>query len=124
MRATEFVSEARQGKLTKRNQFASVGINTFHDSQRANSDYTLNRVMMAVAMADGSETPIDMDAYSWTGKERTAHPYTDVEQKMLKQAFKAAGADWQDLNKGDLDSEEHPAVNTASPVKAFKGYPR
>jgi hypothetical protein len=124
MRATEFVLEARRGKLTKRNQFASVGINTFHDSERANSDYTLNRVMMAVAMADGSDTPIDMDAYSWVGKERTAHPYTEIEQKMLKQAFKAAGADWQDLNKGDLDSEEHPTVNVTSPIQAFKGYPR
>lgn len=124
MRATEFVSEARRGKLTKRNQFSTVGLNTFHDSQRSNSDYTLNRVMMAVAMADGSDTPIDMDAYSWAGKERTAHPYTEVEQRMLKQAFKAAGADYNDVNNGDLDSEEHPAVNTTSPVKAFKGYAR
>ena len=124
MRATEFVSEARRGKLTKRNQAATVGLNTFHDSQRSNSDYTLNRVMMAVAMADGSATPIDMDAYSWAGKERTAHPYTEIEQNMLKQAFKAAGAEWRDLNKGDLDSEEHPAINTTSPVQAFKGYAR
>ena len=124
MRATEFVLEARRGKLTTRNQAATVGLNTFHDSQRSNSDYTLNRVMMAVAMADGSTTPIDMDAYSWAGKERTAHPYTEVEQRMLKQAFKAAGADYNDVNNGDLDSEEHPAVNTTSPVKAFKGYAR
>jgi hypothetical protein len=41
---------------------------------------------------------------------------------MLKQAYKAAGADYKDLNKGDLDSEEHPAVNTTSPIEAFKGY--
>ena len=116
--------EARRGKLTKRNQFATVGLNTFHDSQRSNSDYTLNRVMMAVAMADGSATPIDMDAYSWAGKERTAHPYTEIEQNMLKQAFKAAGAEWRDLNKGDFDSEEHPGVNNISPVQAFKGYAR
>ena len=39
-------------------------------------------------------------------------------------AVEAAGADWKDLNSGDLDSEEHPAVNTASPVVSFKGYPR
>jgi hypothetical protein len=124
MRAQEFVTEARQGKISKRNQSATVGLNTFHDSQRANSDYTLNRVMMAVAMADGSEKPIDMDAYSWVGKERTAHPYTDVEQKMLKQAFKAAGAEYSDVNRGDLDSEELNSTNKQSPVRAFKGYPR
>ena len=124
MRAQEFVVEARRGKISKRNQYATVGLNTFHDSQRANNDYTLNRVMMAVAMADGSEKPIDMDAYSWAGKERTAHPYTEVEQRMLKQAFKAAGAVYDDVNNGDYDSEEHPAVNTTSPMQAFKGYTR
>lgn len=124
MRAREFVTETRAGKISTRNQAATVGLNTFHDSERANSDYTLNRVMMAAAMADGSGKPIKMDYKSWAGKERTAHPYTEVEQNMLKQAYKAAGASWTDTNKGDMDSEEHPAVNTASPVVGFKGYPR
>lgn len=124
MRAREFVVEVRQGKISTRNQAATRGLNTFHDSERANSDYTLNRVMMAAAMADGSDKAIKMDFKSWAGKERTAHPYTEVEQRMLKQAYKAAGADWTDTNKGDMESEEHPAVNTASPVKAFAGYPR
>jgi hypothetical protein len=41
---------------------------------------------------------------------------------MLKQAYKAAGANYTDLNHGDMDSEEHPAVNTTSPIEAFKGY--
>ena len=56
--------------------------------------------------------------------QRSAHPYTKVEQNMLKQAFKAAGAEYNDLNNGDLDSKEHPEVNIASPVVSFKGYPR
>jgi hypothetical protein len=96
----------------------------FGDSERQNSDYTLNRVMMAVACADGSNKPINMDSKSWIGKKRSAHPYTKVEQNMLKQAFKAAGAEYKDLNNGDLDSKEHPEVNIASPVVSFKGYPR
>ncbi len=124
MRAQEFVTEMTQGKLSTRNRNATVGLNVFSDSEKANSDYTLNRVMMAVAMADGSGAPIKMDAKSWAGKKRTASPYTKIEQAMLKQAYQAAGADYEDLNKGDLDSEEHPAVYTTSPVKAFKGYPR
>ena len=123
MRACEFVTE-QDGKIGTRRQAATVGLDVFGDSERQNSDYTLNRVMMAAAMADGSNTPIKMDANSWVGKKRSAHPYTKVEQNMLKQAFKAAGADWKDLNNGDLDSEEHPEVNTASPVVSFKGYPR
>ena len=123
MRAREFIAE-RDGTIGKRRQAATVGLDTFGDSERMNSDYTLNRVMMAAACADGTNKTIDMDANSWLGKKRSAHPYTKVEQNMLKQAFKAAGADWKDLNNGDLDSEEHPEVNTASPVVSFKGYPR
>ena len=123
MRSREFVTE-RDGKIGTRRQAATVGLNTFSDSERTNSDYTLNRVMMAVACADGSDSVIDMDEKSWIGKKRAAFPYTKVEQDMLKQAYKAAGAVYTDLNAGDLDSEEHPAVQTTSPIKAFKGYPR
>ena len=114
----------RDGTIGKRRQVATVGLDVFGDAERQNSDYTLNRVMMAAACADGTNTPIDMDAKSWVGKRRSAHPYTKVEQNMLKQAFKAAGANWKDLNNGDMNSEEHPEVNTASPVVSFKGYPR
>ena len=121
MRATEFITE-RDGTIGKRKQVATVGLNVFYDAERANSDYVLNRVMMAVACADGSNKPIDMDAKSWVGKQRSAHPYTEIEQRMLIQAFKAAGATYTDLNHGDLKSEELPAVNTTSPMNPFKGY--
>jgi len=121
MRAREFIAE-RNGTIGKRRQAATVGLNTFSDGERTSSDYTLNRVMMAVSMADGSDAPIDMDAKSWVGKKRSAHPYTDVEQRMLKQAYKAAGANWTDVNHGDLDSEEVKSTNTQSPVNPFNGY--
>lgn len=121
MRAREFITE-RDGKIGRRRQAATVGLNLFSDAERTNSDYVLNRVMMAVATADGSGDTLDMDTKSWVGKRRAAFPYTQIEQDMLKQAYKAAGAVYTDLNHGDLDSEEHPDVHTASPVKAFKGY--
>lgn len=123
MRATEFIVEAKKGKISKRQQSASRGLNTFHDTEKANSDYVLNRVMMAVACSDGT-TPIKMNKTSWVGKERTAQPYTEVEQNMLKQAYKAAGATWTDVNKGDMDSEELTNTNTQSIAKPFKGYKR
>ena len=123
MRAREFIAE-RDGTIGKRRQAATVGLNVFGDAERQNSDYTLNRVMMAAACADGSNNPVNMDANSWVGKKRSAHPYTKVEQNMLKQAFKAAGANWKDLNNGDMESEELESTHTASPVIAFKGYPR
>lgn len=124
MRAHEFVTEGHKGKIGKRRQISTRGLNIFSDGTHTNSDYTLNRVMMAVACADGKGGPIDMDAESWFGRSRTAHPYTKEEQMMLKQAYKAANAQNLDINDGDLDSEEHPAVNKTSPVKGFKGYPR
>jgi hypothetical protein len=35
---------------------------------------------------------------------------------MLKQAYKAVGANWKDINHGDLDSDELNSINTTSPV--------
>ena len=123
MRAQEFITE-RDGQIGKRRQAATVGLTLFSDAERTNSDYTLNRVMMAVAMADGSDTVLDMDEKSWIGKRRGAYAYTPVEQDMLKQAFKAAGATYTDLNSGNMDSEELDSTHTQSPIQAFKGYPR
>ena len=79
--------------------------------------------MMAVASTDGSFVP-ELDGESWAGRNNIAAPYTPEEQDMMKMAYKAVGSHHEDLNKGDLRSQEHSAVNTTSPVTAFKGYPR
>jgi hypothetical protein len=79
--------------------------------------------MMAVASTDGKTIP-DLSSESWVGKNNTAHPYTDVEQDMLKIAYEAAGIPFKDLNNGDLKSEELDSVSTESPIKPFKGYKR
>ena len=122
MRAREFVTEDAVGKISKRNQNATVGLHKFRDLNFADRVYELNRVMMAVASNNGKEFVFPVDGESWAGRNDIAAPYTQVEQEMLKKAFKAVGSHHEDLNHGDMDSEEHPAVNTASPVKAFKGY--
>lgn len=122
MRAREFVAE-QKGKITKRQQFGTVGLHLFGDGARQNSTYTLNRLMMAAAATDGSVAP-DLDQESWVGKAKTAHPYTQEEADILKMAYKAVGATYRDLNAGDLDSEEPPGGNDRSPIVAFRGYPR
>ena len=122
MRANEFVSESKLGKISKRQQQATRGLNIF--SKKIDSydrQYDLNRLMMAVASSDGIN-PIDMPAESGVGKHNTAHPYTKEEQAMLKLAYKAAGLEYKDLNQGDMDSEELSSTNTQSIVKPFKGY--
>lgn len=125
MRAHEFITEGIDGNadISKRKRWPTRGLNLFADSEMWNTDYTLNRVMMAAACTDGKTMP-DMDMKSWVGKHKSAHPYTREEQDKLKMAFKAAGARWTDLNHGDMDSEEVPGTNTRSPIQGFKGYPR
>ena len=124
MRAHEFITEeshgTHAGKISKRQQQSTVGLNVFAISQYDRT-YDLNRVMMAVASTDGKIIP-DMEQESWVGKQNTAHPYTKVEQDMLKIAYKAAGIPFEDLNTGDLDSEELDSANIESPIKPFKGY--
>lgn len=120
MRAHEFITEGNKGKVSARQQQSTVGLNVFAISQYDRT-YDLNRVMMAVASTDGKTIP-DLSSESWVGKNNTAHPYTTVEQDMLKMAYKAAGVPFKDLNKGDLDSEELDSTQDQSPIKPFKGY--
>jgi len=119
MRAREFINE--NAKITKRQQSATKGLHLFKDGEMWNTDYTLNRIMMAAASTDGTFVPT-MDGSSWVGKYKTSHPYTEQEAEMLKMAYKAAGATWVDVNHGDLNSEELQSTNTQSITKPFKGY--
>ena len=123
MRAHEFLVERHTGKIGNRKQIATRGLHKFRDETFQDRIYELNRVMMAVAVSDGT-TPIDIDSESWSGRYNTAHPYTDVEQRMLKQAYEACGSTWEDINHGDNESQELDSTNKRSPVTGFKGYAR
>ena len=123
MRAKEFITETyHQAKISKRQDAATVGMNLFRDPDGYDRTYELNRMMMALASADGSGDVIDVDSESWVGKDNAAAPYTQLEQDMLKQAAKAIGTKLKDLNHGDLRSQELPSTNKSSPVQAFKGW--
>lgn len=122
MRAREFVTEAGEykGKIHKRQHASTRGLNIFTDSN-FDRTYLLNRIMMAAACSDG-KNPIKMSPESWSAKFNTAHPYSELEQEMLRHAYKLVGAKHKDLNDGDLRSMELDLVNKKSPVKPFKGY--
>ena len=109
----------RQPNPSKRQAQSSIGLNTYRDGERADSTYTSYRLGMAVAGANGKD-PIDMDGKSWAGKNKTTHPYTNEEQEMLKQAYKVVGANYKDLNHGDLKSLELDSTNKTSPVAKRK----
>ena len=123
MRASEFVSESKIGKIGNRKQMSTIGLHKFRDEKMADRVYELNRIMMAAASTDGTFVP-DIDSESWAGRYDIAAPYTKEEHNMLMMAYKASGSDYHDLNKGDLKSKELDSINTQSIVKSFKGYPR
>jgi hypothetical protein len=93
-----------EGSIPDHAEHASTGDWRFRDKGGWNPTYNLNRVMMASAMADGSDKPLDIDKESWIGVQNWSRPYTELEHKMLKQALKAT------------DSEtHHPETHKISP---------
>ncbi len=111
----ESVAETHERKISKRQQQSTVGLNTFGDSEHMNADYTQYRLGLAVACADGTN-PLPDVGKSWHGKRKTTHPYTEKEQEMLKQAYKAVGASYKDVNNGDMKSKELDSTHKVSPV--------
>jgi hypothetical protein len=115
MRINELLTEVKTGKMSNRQQKSTRGVNTYSDAERWNSDYVAYRLGVALASTDGTNSP-NIDAKSWIGKSKAAFPYSKVEQDMLNLAYKAVGASHQDLNHGDMNSEELDSTDTVSPV--------
>ena len=123
MRAQEFVSEGKTGKINKSYSDAMPGAYNFRDNG-TDRIYNLNRIMMAAAMADGkSHKAVDMDAASWADKYNTAHPYSKEEDNMMHQAFATVKSNLKH-QVSDHRSVENSDVHRVSPVKGFKGYTR
>lgn len=118
MKIHEVIYESN-GKLKDRQRLATRGLNKFSDGKKWNGDYTLYRLGLALASTDGKQMP-NVDEESWIGKWKLAAPYTKAEQDMLNLAYKTVGANVQDINHGDLKSQEGPTINKSSPVASKK----
>ena len=129
MRAREFVTEASRATPKAKGHIHKDHVQVMPGAHRVagtqDRHYELNRVMMAVAMADGETVP-DLGDQSWSHKNNTAHPYTAVEANMLRHAYKAADVEWDDVLKPNPNNEslEPEDTNTQSIVKPFRGYAR
>ena len=123
MRAKEFIIEKKDGKMSKRQQTSTRGVNTFSDAERWNADYVAYRVGLAVACTDGINTP-EVNRKSWIGKSKAAFPYTQQEQDMLDLAFNAVGARVENLNNGDIESRELDDTHIVSPVANWMNPPK
>ena len=123
MRAREFVVET-QTQLHKDHHGPMPGIYNFRDDG-IDRIYNLNRIMMAAAMADGKSTKAipNCASSSWNDKYNTAHPYTEEEHMMLKQAFNTVPSNTHHM-VSDHRSTEPETIHKVSPIKGFKGYKR
>lgn len=119
MKVYDIITEVTQPRPTKRQKQSSKGLNIYGDAEKSSSDYVAFKLGQAMASTDGKTIP-DIDGKSWHGKKKTIHPYTEVEQQMFEKAAKAVGADYQDLNKGNMKSMELETTNKVSPVAARK----
>ena len=129
MRAKEFVREGLSikpsGKMRHDHERAQIGTHLSRDIGGYDRVYHMNRLWMAMAVADGKskKAPKGVDASSWSEKYNTIHPYTEEEHNMVHQAMKIVPSDAQEIAK-DHRSRESDDVHKVSPVKGFKGYPR
>ena len=114
MKIKDIIQESH-GKIPDRVRQATRGLNRFTDGARWNSDYTLYRLGLALASTDGKTVP-DGDEDSWIGRWKITAPYTQEEQDMLKMAYKAVNANHEDINNGDLQSQEGHTIQKTSPV--------
>jgi hypothetical protein len=119
MKVYDIITEVAQPKPTKRQSQSSKGMNIYGDKEKADSTYVAFKLGQAMASTDGKTKP-EIDAKSWYGKKKTVHPYTKEEQDMFVQAAKAVGADYTDLNHGDMQSRELDSTNKTSPVAKIK----
>lgn len=77
--------------------------------------YHMNRLMMAMAKADGKSTkPVDSATETWFEKYNTVHPYTDAENKMVQSAMNTVPTDGKMISH-DHKSREAKDVNRSSP---------
>jgi hypothetical protein len=114
MKIKDIIQES-VGELGDRQRRATRGLNRFTDGKKWNSDYTLYRLGLALAATDGKTMP-DVDEESWLGKWKLTAPYSKEEQEMLDLAYKTVHANHEDMNHGDMRSQEGPTIQKTSPV--------
>lgn len=121
MRAHEFLTEG-EGKIHKHSEDASTGVIRARDVGGYDRVYHMNRIWMAMAMADGkSQDAVEMDSASFTEKYNTVHPYTEEEYNMFISATKTIPTDSKTIVPYSK-SKEPEDTNTKSLVVSFKGF--
>jgi len=116
MKIRELMEANTGGAMPKDLEDKSQGSILMRDQGGYDRTYHLNRIMMATAIADGSnKKPVDMDSSSFTEKYNVAFPYTDLEHLMIMQAMATIPTDGKELAKRSK-SIEPSDTNIQSPI--------
>jgi len=127
MRAHEFITEQAgppRATINKNHDDATAtgGSMIARDTGGYDRVYHMNRLWMAMAMADGKSTDaVDMEIASPTEKFNSIHPYTDEEHKMVQSAMKTIPGEYHKMAKHGRSSEPEDTHKT-SPIMGFSGY--
>lgn len=121
MRLYELISEQKTTKVSKDLENVSHGIYRARDTGGYDRTYHMNRIMMAMAKADGKSCdPVDSPADTWFEKYNTMHPYTKEEDNMVQAAMKSVPTDGRNVVPYSK-SMENDDVNKYSPVPHNSG---
>jgi hypothetical protein len=121
MRLSEIIEEGKVTKLRKGVKDAQRAVERVRDPEGIDRFYHLNRMMMAMALADGKDKkPVDVPVETWAEKYNTAHPYTDEEYNMVHAAMNTIPTKHKNLSPRGTPSEL-PSVNKTSPVPHNSG---
>jgi len=112
MRATEFITEDKQGNMPE------VYAKALPQAGYTADFYDLYRLSMLIGRMP--EETDDIDMYSWIDRTPYVGAYTAEEFEIVKKAAKKMGIPLGTHNASK--SEEHEAVNTQSVAKPYKGY--
>jgi hypothetical protein len=126
MRASEFITEAKRGKLS-RDDSGPMRDTFFLPGIRNNDAYKTYRLSMAFARARADNGGYGADLPAWN-EQGALGPYAVVSvlgqagEDLIDQGLAMIGVPGGKVNVGGHNSTEPTEVNTASPVKGFKGY--
>jgi len=116
MKITEIISEAKTTELHPSHDAAHSGpVIRARDKGGYDRIYHMNRLMMAMAKADGKSTkPVDSPADTWFEKYNTIHPYTQEEENMARSAMNTVPTEHNYVST-DRKSHETDDVHKVSP---------
>ena len=99
MRAKDFVKEGKITDLHADHEAVMKGVSRSRDVGGYDRVYHMNRLMMAMAMADGKSTKaVDSPAETWYEKYNTHHPLTKEEDNMIRAAMNTVPTDGQHIS--------------------------